>query len=81
MKAVYEELHGNEAVFILDDVAKVYHVDVSLLPEGAVAGDVFQVQIEGASLVIGEKLDNEREKRLLSAQEKREQLLKRRQSE
>lgn len=77
-KAVYEELNGDHAVFIVDDVKKPYHLDVSALPAGTSVGDVFEVTIApDDSLTLGKKLPAERKQREASSRSKREQLLKR----
>ena len=77
MKAVYEELNGNLAVFIVDDIPKTYHMPVGRLPADAQVGDVFAVNVDGHDITLLEKLPHEREARLKSARAKREALLKR----
>lgn len=77
MKAVYEELNGEIAVFIMDDIKKTYHKRVQQLPADAEVGDVFAVSVSGDKITLIEKLPDEREARLKSARAKREELLKR----
>lgn len=77
MKAVYEELNGEIAVFIMDDIKKTYHKRVQQLPADAEVGDVFAVSVIGDKITLIEKLPDEREARLKSARAKREELLKR----
>lgn len=77
MKAVFEELNGDLAVFIVDGYENVFHIDASFLPNDAQIGDVFAASIDGCHLVLGDKLDDERRARLDSAQAKREALLRR----
>ena len=77
MKAVYEELNGDMAVFIVDDVQKTYHMPVGKLPADAEIGDVYAVKVIGNEIVLLEKLPHEREARLKSARAKREELLRR----
>lgn len=77
MKAVFEELNDDVGVFIVDGVRKIYHVGRELLPEDAEIGDVYEVEIEDEHLILGEKLADERKKRIRSAEAKRERLLNR----
>lgn len=78
MKAVFEEINGEMAVFIPDDLPKTYELPVTSLPESARMGDVFEVSVnEEDEIKLGERLPKEREKRERSAKRKREQLLKR----
>lgn len=81
MKAVFEEINGDLAVFIIDNVQKVYHLSAADLPLDARAGDVFEVEIEAdEKLKLLKKLPEERNQRLESAKAKREALLKRNQN-
>ena len=77
MKAVYEELNGEIAVFIVDDIQKTYHKRVDQLPADAEVGDVYSVSVSGGAMMLIEKLPDERDARLKSARAKREELLKR----
>lgn len=77
MKAVYEELNGEIAVFIVDDIQKNYHKRLEQLPADAEVGDVYRVSLEGDSITLIQKLPDERNARLKSARAKREELLKR----
>lgn len=78
MKAVFEEVNGDTAVFLVDDAKKPYFLSVSDLPTDAQPGDVFKVAV-GADekLELLEELPNERRRREQSAKSKREALLKR----
>lgn len=77
-KAVFEELNGDMAVFIVDDVKKPYHITVSKLAEDVKLGDVFEVELaDDESLKLGTKLPEERKRREDSSRAKREKLLKR----
>jgi hypothetical protein len=81
-KAVFEELNGDIAVFIVDDVKKPYHLDVSELPAGILVGDVFEVELASdQTLKLGEILPEERKRREEVSRSKREQLLKRKRKE
>ena len=81
MKAVYEELNGDLAVFIVDNVSKTFHVNAAELPKDAEPGDVFEVEIRmDEELKLGSKLPTERKRREQSARAKREALLKRSQN-
>lgn len=77
MKAVYEELNGNIAVFIVDDIKKTYHKRIGELPANAQVGDVFAIKVTDNEITLLEKLPYEREARLKSARAKREELLRR----
>ena len=77
MKAVFEEINGNLAVFIVEDIQKIYHIPVSNLPEGANVGDIFEASVDEDELILLEKLDKEREKRKQYSKLKREELLNR----
>jgi len=78
MKAVFEEVNGDLAVFIVEDVEKTYSLSIDHLPKNANPGDIFEATI-GADdqLNLLKKLPNERRQREQSAQSKREALLKR----
>lgn len=77
MKAVYEELNGDIAVFIVDDIKKTYHKRIGELPGDAQVGDVFAIKVTDNEITLLEKLPCEREARLKSARAKREELLRR----
>lgn len=78
MQAVFEEVNGVWAVFVVDEVAKTFHIKAADLPSDAETGDVFEVEIEADDqLKLGSKLPNERQRREQSARAKREALLKR----
>ena len=78
MKAVFEEINGEYAVFLVEELGKTFHVDRVDLPEDAVNGDVFEVEIGSKDeLKLLERLSKETKSRKASAQSKRELLLKR----
>ena len=77
MKAVFEELNGHVAVFVVDNLSEMYPVEAVKLPEDAREGDVFEVKLADDELVILEKLPEERERRLQANRLKREELLRR----
>lgn len=82
MKAVFEELNGDIAVFVVDDVSRAYYLDVAELPKGSATGDVFAVEIvDDEKLILSDKLPAERERREKSSRAKREELLKRKNKE
>lgn len=81
MKAVFEEINGELAVFIIDNIQKSYHLSVSQLPSDIEIGDVFEVEItENDQLKLLNNLPEERKKRQQAARKKREALLKRSQN-
>lgn len=81
MKAVFEEINGDLAVFIVDDAQKPYFISASDLPAETTTGDVFEVEIEAdEKLKLLKKLPEERKRREQSAKSKREALLKRSQN-
>lgn len=77
MKAVFEEVNGNQAVFVLDDYPAVFHLDVSDLPEDVVIGDVFSVCVVDGTFQLDQKLAAERTARKETVKAKREMLLRR----
>lgn len=78
MKAVFEEINGEYAVFLVEELGKTFHVDRVDLPEDAVNGDVFEVEIDfDNQLKLLEKLPDETMTRKASAQLKRKKLLER----
>lgn len=77
MKAVFEELNGDVAVFILDDIDQIFYKNIAELPSNAQVNDVFEVEIVEEELKLINKLPDEREMRLKSNQEKRKKLLRR----
>ena len=78
MKAVFEEINGEYAVFLVEELGKTFHVDRVDLPEDAVNGDVFKVEIDfDNQLKLLEKLPDETMTRKASAQLKRKKLLER----
>lgn len=80
MIAVFEEVNGQYAVFLVEDFSKTYHLHVSKLPKDASPGDVFEVGInEQDELEILQVLNEERDRRQELNRLKRE-ALKRRQN-
>lgn len=77
MKAVYEEVNGDVAVFIVDDIPKTFYKRIGDLPADAEVGDIYAVSICQDKITLLNKLPEERAARLASARAKREQLLKR----
>ena len=78
MKAVFEEINGDYAVFIVEELEKTYHLDEADLPKDTVNGDIFEVEIgSDDKLKLLKKLPEERQLREKSAKSKRELLLKR----
>ena len=78
MKAVFEEVNGDYATFIPDDIQKTYRIPIEELPIAAEIGDVFKIEIlEDGKIKLLKNLPEERKKREQSAQEKRRKLLKR----
>lgn len=78
MKAVFEEINGDYAVFIVEELKKSYHLDKADLPKNTVNGDIFEVEIGSKDeLKLLERLSKETKSRKASAQSKRELLLKR----
>lgn len=78
MKAVFEELNGEIAVFLVEDLKRTVQVRRALLPEDARVGDIYEVEWNAdEQLQLLEKLPKERERRENSARKKREELLKR----
>lgn len=81
MIAVFEEVNGQYAVFLVEDLLEKYYLHVSKLPEDASPGDLFKVIInDHQEIELGEQLADERDRRKESNRLKRE-ALKRRQSE
>lgn len=79
MIAVFEEVNGQYAVFLVEDLAKKYHLHLSKLPPDANPGDVFKVAInEDDEIELYRELREERNRRKESNRMKRE-FLKRRQ--
>lgn len=80
MIAVFEEVNGQYAVFLVEDLSKTYHLHVSKLPMDASPGDVFEVGInEQDELKLLRALNEERDRRQELNRLKRE-ALKRRQN-
>jgi len=81
MKAVFEEINGDLAVFIVDHVQKTYHLPQSKLPKDIEIGDVFEVEIINENqLNLLNELPKERIRRERASRAKREALLKRSQN-
>ena len=81
MKAVFEEINGDLAVFIVDNIQKIYHLPTAQLPSDIEIGDVFEVEItKDDQLNLLNNLPKERIRREQTARTKREALLKRSQN-
>lgn len=80
MIAVFEEVNGQYAVFLVEDLSKKYHLHLSKLPEHSAPGDLFEIKINrNNEIELGRELRDERDRRKESNRMKRE-ALKRRQS-
>ncbi len=78
MKAVYEELNGEMAVFLIEELKRTVQLEQSKLPVDAKIGDIYEVEWQAdAPLQFLEKLPAERARREQSARAKREELLRR----
>lgn len=78
MKAVFEEVNGELAVFLVEDLHENYHLPISQLPTDIEMGDIFEVDITSDDqLNLIKKLPEERTRREQVARAKREALLKR----
>lgn len=78
MIAVFEEVNGQYAVFLVEDLSRKYHLHLSKLPEYSVPGDIFEVAInEHNEIELGQELRDERDRRKESNRKKREALKKR----
>lgn len=81
MIAVFEEVNGQYAVFLVEDLSRTYDLHVSKLPPDASPGDLFKVVInESNEIELGQELRDERDRRKESNRLKRE-ALKRRQGD
>ncbi len=78
MKAVFEELNGEIAVFLVEELRRTVQLERSNLPADAQVGDVYEVEWQGdAPLQLLQKLPKERQRREEAARKKREELLRR----
>ncbi len=78
MIAVFEEVNGQYAVFLVEDLSKKYHLHLSKMPQDANPGDVFQISInEHDKIELGQQLRDERDQRKERNRLKREALKKR----
>ena len=78
MKAVYEELNGEMAVFLVEQLKRTVQIEQSKLPADARVGDIYEVEWNAdAPMQFLEKLPDERVRREDSARKKREALLRR----
>lgn len=78
MIAVFEEINGDYAVFIIEDLSETYSLNLSKLPENSHPGDLFEVRInEWDEIELGVKLKEERERREKRNRLKREALKRR----
>lgn len=75
MIAVFEEINGQYAVFLVEGPARKYHLHLSKLPEDANPGDLYRVLINDKNEIeLGQKLREERDRRKESNRLKREAL-------
>lgn len=75
MRAVFEEVNGQYAVFLVEDLSRTYHLHLSKLPQNVNPGDLFQVKInERNEIELGAELTEERDRRRESNRMKREVL-------
>lgn len=82
MKAVYEELNGEIAVFLVEELQRTVPIKQSKLPADAHIGDIYEVEWNAdAQLQFLNKLPDERARREESARRKREMLLRRSKNE
>lgn len=78
MIAVFEEVNGQYAVFLVEDLAKNYHLHLSKMPPNANPGDLFKVSInEQDEIELGQQLRDEKERRQERNRMKREALKRR----
>ena len=78
MIAVFEEVNGQYAVFLVEESSKTYHLPVSLLPKDAQPGDLFEVIINAQNeMELGRELREERDRRKENNRMKREALKRR----
>lgn len=78
MIAVFEEVNGQYAVFLVEDLSRKYHLHLSKMPLDANPGDLFNVIInERDEIVLGRQLRDERERRKERNRIKREALKRR----
>ncbi len=78
MKAVYEELNGDIAVFLVEELKRTVSINQSKLPADARIGDIYEVEWNAdAQLQFLNKLPDERAHREESVRRKREMLLRR----
>lgn len=78
MKAIYEELNGDIAVFLVEELKRTVSINQSKLPADARIGDIYEVEWNAdAQLQFLNKLPDERARREASNRKKREMLLRR----
>ena len=78
MKAVYEELNGDIAVLLVEELKRTVSINQSKLPADARIGDIYEVEWNAdAQLQFLNKLPDERARREASNRKKREMLLRR----
>lgn len=78
MIAVFEEINGQYAVFLVEDSGQKYHLHQSKLPEDAKPGDLFGAIINDQNEIeLGQQLREERDRRKESNRLKREALKRR----
>lgn len=75
MRAVFEEVNGEYAVFLVEELSKTYSFQTSKLPRNATVGDVFEVRVDQDDTIeIIQNLPEERKQREESNRLKREAL-------
>ncbi len=78
MKAVFEEVNGDIAVFLVEELKRTVSINQSKLPADARIGDIYEVEWNAdAQLQFLNKLPDERARREASNRKKREMLLRR----
>lgn len=78
MIAVFEEINGQYAVFLVEALSRKYHLHLSKMPPDANPGDLFKVTInERDEIDLGQQLRGERDRRKESNRMKREALKRR----
>ena len=75
MIAVFEEVNGQYAVFLVEEYSKKYHLHVSKLPKDTYPGDLFEVTINAQNKIeLVQELKEERDRRKKNNRMKREAL-------
>lgn len=78
MKAVFEEVNGEYAVLLLEELKRTYSIPQKELPSGAKIGDIFEVELTAQNEIqFQRKLLKERSLRENGNRAKREALKRR----